>query len=700
MKKIFTKCLALLLCLCTLMLCACFDINDPAEETTPSADSTNSETEASETTSEEETTEEESTEEEIEVIDMKDIVINGKKLDKFFVLTEALVSPAGIRLKKMLKAGLDVNSVDHVDIAHMNDAAYSDMKYIRIISLPCNGFADTIKEDEARFFEKDGNFFIVAGSPMVSEIHAVDYLVEDILVKNKDLTGFDKVVKLDTIETILSDTATAAAQKVETILSAANSTKSPIGANAKRYYVSYSTGSDSNDGLSEATPWKTVDKVSQADIASGSVVLFKRGDEWRLDSYEQSKKATYLLLKSGVTYSAYGEGAKPIINGSPVDAAKEGTWTATGTPNVWVYSREYRGMYANGSNTLSHNLDDVGNIFFNGGEAYGLKMMTNEPERPFSGISDLKNEYEFYYNPSDSRVYLYCDQNPADKYESIEMGVRLNLVRATSASNITFDNFTIKNGGAHGISLAIANNVKITNCEIGWIGGGVYDNTADAAARYGNGIEINRDCRNITIKDNYIYQCFDAGVTHQFDGNSQTTCYQEDITYTDNVIKYCFYNIEYFVSLAKSHPSVVRYMKNITISNNYLMYAGFGWGYWREASGQPAATHIKGWNLVDATVVDGTMKTQNNYLVISRGDMVCAANISAPADVPNYTTNTFIQREGYTESNSTYTSIWVYRGVTIGTEKVDAAYRPAWSEDTVSANTYLKGKNNTYYTVK
>ncbi len=695
MRKIFTKCLALLMCLCTLMLCACFNVNQPADTSDPLSEK---ESEADFATNTPETT----TEEEKEVIDMKEVSINGKTLDKFFVVTEVVPNPSGVSLKNKLKAGLGVKAVSHVAVAQMNDESYRDMQYIRIISLPYNGFADSIKEDEARFFEKDGNFFIVAGSPAVGEMHTVDYFVDDILANNKDLTGFNKVVKIDTIETVLTDAINESNQRIEAILSAKNSTKTPIGANAKRYYVSYSTGDDSNDGLSEATPWKTVDKVSQANIASGSVVLFKRGDEWRLDSYEQSTKACYLLLKSGVTYSAYGEGAKPIINGSPVDAAKEGTWTATDVPNVWVYSRVYKGMYANGSNnTLSPNLDDVGNIFFNGGEAYGLKMMTNENERPFSDISDLKNEYEFYYNPSDNLVYLYCDQNPAEKYESIEMGVRLNLVRITGASNVVFDNFTIKNGAAHGISLALATNVKITNCEIGWIGGGVYDNMASAAARYGHGIEINRDCKKITVEDNYIYQCYDAGVTHQFDGNSKTTCYQEDITYTENVIKYCFYSVEYFVSLAKSYPTVVRYMKNIAISNNYLMYAGFGWGYWREASGQPGATHIKGWNLVDAVVSDeGTMKTQNNVFVISRGDMICAVNVDTPDDVASYMSNKFIQRESYAGANPKYTSIWIYRGMTVGTVETAVENRPIWNEKTASENLYLADRNNMFYTVK
>ncbi len=460
----------------------------------------------------------------------------------------------------------------------------------------------------------------------------------------------------------------------------------------KCYYVSYSEGDDSNDGLSPEAPWKTIDKVSQASFSAGCVVLFKRGDEWRLDSYEQSKKATYLLLKSGVIYSSYGEGPKPIINGSPVDAAKEGTWTAVqGYINVWKYSRQYAGMYQNGSSTLSPALDDVGNIFFNGGEAYGKKMVTQCSEIPFSGLADLDAEYEFWYNPDDDSVYLYCDQNPAAKYDSIEMGVRLNLVRCSSngssySKNVVFDNFTVKNGGAHGVTVALTQDMSITNCEIGWIGGGVYSyDVTGNYAQYGNGIEIGRDCKNITVENNYIYQCYDAGVTHQFDSDtSDVTCFIENISYSRNVIDRCQYSVEYFVSPSVSYPTTARYMKDISITHNYLMYAGYGFGYYRKPSGQPGATHIKGWNLKDSQVSNPVI-ISGNRIIVSKHDMAYTVCYN-PADIPEYSNNVFIQLEGC-------------KTITLGYTEVTAANRKVWNVAELEANTYLKNKENKYITV-
>ena len=86
----------------------------------------------------------------------------------------------------------------------------------------------------------------------------------------------------------------------------------------KIYYVSHS-GNDSNDGLSPSTAWARIAKVNAASLASGDAVLFERGGEFR----------GKITTKEGVTYSAYGTGEKPIINGSAQDYADPALWTAT-----------------------------------------------------------------------------------------------------------------------------------------------------------------------------------------------------------------------------------------------------------------------------------------------------------------------------------------------------------------------------------
>ncbi len=46
---------------------------------------------------------------------------------------------------------------------------------------------------------------------------------------------------------------------------------------AATYYVDATSGQDNNEGLSDATPWKTIAKVNASRFAPGDQILFKRG---------------------------------------------------------------------------------------------------------------------------------------------------------------------------------------------------------------------------------------------------------------------------------------------------------------------------------------------------------------------------------------------------------------------------------------
>ncbi len=575
---------------------------------------------------------------------------------------------------------------------------------ISIITLPQNGMADVLCDNQIKIFEDESNLKIALGSPVISEALALSCFVDNILNDNTDLTNYSKVVTLDGIPNEIYREVKNAHAAAARILATPNAySAADVKDGGKCYYVSYSMGDDSNDGLSPEAPWKTIHKVSSECIPAGSVVLFKRGDIWRFDDYSFNARAGYFILQSNVIYSSYGEGAKPAIYGSPVDAAREGEWTETKVKNVWRYSREYVGMDNAAQN-------DVGIIVFNGGEAYGYKMIKGQPEITFNGtLEELDSNFKYWYNPEDNHVYLYCDGgNPAEKFDSIEIGVRLNMVRAAgNCTNIIFDNFEIKYGGAHAITIATSDKITVKNCVAAWIGGGVYTYAANSAARYGNGVEINRDSRDITIDNNYFYQIYDAGVTHQYDsrGNPSctTTCYMENIDYTNNVMEYCFYGIEFFVGEAVV-KDIPRYMKNIKISGNSIMYSGYGWGTWRKPSGVPAATAVKAWNNLDSTVADAengkkTIQIVDNKFIISKYDMIYGVyeNIE---DVPNVEGNVFIQCS--TGKTVTLETSDVYFDEKINRRKiriVPVSDRKPWNEQELLEHEYLKDRNNRFYTV-
>lgn len=76
------------------------------------------------------------------------------------------------------------------------------------------------------------------------------------------------------------------------------------------YYIDASNGDDQNDGLSPQTAWKTISKVNASVFEPGEYILFKRDEVWSDIKLEVSSSGKATLP---ITYGAYGEGNKPII---------------------------------------------------------------------------------------------------------------------------------------------------------------------------------------------------------------------------------------------------------------------------------------------------------------------------------------------------------------------------------------------------
>jgi hypothetical protein len=88
---------------------------------------------------------------------------------------------------------------------------------------------------------------------------------------------------------------------------------------AATYYVDATIGRDTNNGLSEATPWKTISKVNALTFQPQDQILFRRGAVWR----EQLNVTSSGRPESQITFGAYGTGDAPVFNGSDI----VGNWT-------------------------------------------------------------------------------------------------------------------------------------------------------------------------------------------------------------------------------------------------------------------------------------------------------------------------------------------------------------------------------------
>lgn len=122
-----------------------------------------------------------------------------------------------------------------------------------------------------------------------------------------------KIIALSLIVLLCFD---ASAQVRNTFWQTVKNTITGKNKNEKAYYVSSSTGSDANDGLTPETPFATITKVNALNLTTSTIkkVLFKRGDKFAgqitvSHSGTEAKK---------IIYDAYGTGEKPVIYGSEV----------------------------------------------------------------------------------------------------------------------------------------------------------------------------------------------------------------------------------------------------------------------------------------------------------------------------------------------------------------------------------------------
>ena len=316
--------------------------------------------------------------------------------------------------------------------------------------------------------------------------------------------------------------------------------KDTVKASGTTYYVSYN-GSDANDGLTPATAWRSTQRVGAAVIMmeKNCTVLFERGGVYR----------GTMLLRDGMTVGAYGSGSKPQLYASLQNYADESLWKETSTANVWRIKLE--------------GLSDVGNIIFDHGKACasaGKRL----------NLKAVTEDMSYYHDTNKGYLYLYMSKgNPGKLYSSIEIATNKHALGAytpdATLENVTIENLCIKYTGAHGISFGSAKNVKITNCEIGYIGGSMQNGKK---VRYGNGIEFYGDVEGALIENNWIYQCYDAGYTNQGAGNVQN-----NITVKGNLIEYCNYNIEVFISEKEGGK-----VTNTSYESNILRFAGYGFG--------------------------------------------------------------------------------------------------------------------------
>ncbi len=426
-----------------------------------------------------------------------------------------------------------------------------------------------------------------------------------------------------------------------------------------RYYVA-ADGDDTADGKSPETAWKTLSRVSEAALLPGDGVFFRRGDLFR----------GKVLCRKGVTYAAFGEGEKPRFYSWHRDLAD---------PALWELYDEARNIWH-----LREVITETGVLVFDGGREHTYKhiptytkdgiFVCRDTDTPFvirdelTHDLDLYCEYigdsfstvpskgedfpipEFYGTTAPCELYLRSNRgNPGLVFSSIEAAVRESGFCVSSNDNVHLDNLCLRYYGIHAVAAGgeRVRGLHVTGCEIGWIGGTVQSYNAldpnhpagirGEVTRFGNGVEIYGGCDDYLVENCYVYECYDAGLTHQVTTNG----FKREMTgivYRNNLIENCVYGIEYFLDMRGGDTE--SYMEGVLMEENLIRHSGEGWGQQRHNTHTPA--HIKGWSYTN--VARDYVIRNNIFDRAGRRALHLVADDAASA--PRMEGNTYVQYAG------------------------------------------------------
>lgn len=351
----------------------------------------------------------------------------------------------------------------------------------------------------------------------------------------------------------------------------------------KTYYVS-ATGNDQNNGLSAATPWKTIKRLSP-----GSTYLLKRGDTLYFSLPKLPDN------KNKITIDAYGTGSNPVI--SLYKKIKQASWQKA-EGNTWRVDLTKPGNVTGFTDTTDTN---VGFIKV-GNEIKGVKR-TNE--------FLLKNAWDFY---SDNQfLYVYTNEAPDKLGVSIFCNANISIIRLSS--NMTIRNISLTGTGGHGIKGENVHDVTIEGVDITEVGGSYLPGFGDGKVRYGNGIEFWSSASDCLVSGCKVENAYDVAYTMQSTDPKSTF---SNVVFTGNEANDNEQSFEFWVKDKNGA------FKNCKFINNICTNAGYGWSH--TIRPYPQGVHLlcyfNSGDLSGLTIAYNTFKNARN------------GYINIPSDIP------------------------------------------------------------------
>ncbi len=220
---------------------------------------------------------------------------------------------------------------------------------------------------------------------------------------------------------------------------------STISLQATVYYLDYENGSNDNDGLSPASPWKDLFKIGASNPQPGDVYLFKRGSTWKGSQFYIPFYGTY---NQPITFGAYGSTSDPLPVFTTIDiltgSADENSWSEV-SPGQWTMPLA----------------SSPGRLWLDGQEVLRSETLNK------LGIPDNEGVTGEWFH-SAGTLHLLSSQNPALAFSEIEGSKFFYTSIIYGSRYLILENLDFQGGSGSALVLFGTIRTEIRNCNFGY----------------------------------------------------------------------------------------------------------------------------------------------------------------------------------------------------------------------------------------
>lgn len=417
---------------------------------------------------------------------------------------------------------------------------------------------------------------------------------------------------------------------------------------ATNYYVSTS-GKDTNDGLTQSTPWKTLVYAETHTVEPGSIIALRKGDTFTL--------ATWLTINSGGTSgypiiwdgSLWGSGANAIITSTT-------SWSATLIRIVNCKYLTIQNIIFDGTKKNNQGIVIGGNQSVYGGDHQNSEDHIIIQDCVINNIGDASENYHsiLVQTWENDMSHIIIQSNSIDYVagSGVAFYCGRSVMGATPAAiNDSYIGYnTINNYSTAGTAESILINNKVVNCIIEHnttttgpnssaasgivIGAGEYDAGSGKAGWYPiNLIAKYNDIRTVDYPALYIQGCQAQSLTFYCNKYFQSS--------TGTVAKNGVIRID------KDYSALTYSGADIKFYNNTIVSSSGNSSCFSDASAVNGVVTLKNnimvntassgtYGLVYIATSGSTLHSNNSYFRSAIGDLIYA-NIGSPSSQLNRT---------------------------------------------------------------